>query len=72
MNAVTIEMCVQHEDVCVLLLQAAPNLTYFSKAASAGARLFAVINRKPDIDTGGWLAVTHRHQPVLCHFSISM
>jgi hypothetical protein len=50
--------CVVITAVSVLLLQAAPNLAYFSKAASAGARLFAVINRKPDIDTGGQRAIT--------------
>jgi hypothetical protein len=37
--------------VCALL-QAAPNVAAFSKGAVAGARLFAVINRKPDIDVG--------------------
>jgi hypothetical protein len=35
-----------------VLPQAAPNVAAFSKGAVAGARLFAVINRKPDIDVG--------------------
>lgn len=42
----------QHTPPPCVRLQAAPNLQYFSKGASAGSRLFAVINRKPEIDTG--------------------
>lgn len=61
--------CAFNKRVHVLPLQAAPNLTYFSKAASAGARLFVVINRKPDIDTGGWPTVTLRCCPASCEVS---
>lgn len=38
-------------DTCVVS-QAAPNVAAFSKGAVAGARLFAVMNRKPDIEIG--------------------
>lgn len=47
----------QHTPLLCVPLQAAPNLQYFSKGASAGSRLFAVINRKPEIDTGEAMAI---------------
>lgn len=56
-GTVSVSRAVQPTVVCTFVcvcvcLQAAPNLQYFSKGASAGARLFAVINRQPAIDAG--------------------
>jgi ATP-binding cassette subfamily B (MDR/TAP) protein 1 len=71
-------MCVCNVCTCVCVcLQAAPNLQYFSKGASAGARLFAVIHRQPAIDAGTpptcpgaltmcWLVLA-TEQPVMLH-----
>lgn len=68
-GTVSVARAVQLPVVCAcgwVCLQAAPNLQYFSKGASAGARLFAVINRQPAIDAGRSLACGPDHVLPCC------